>query len=227
VSPIIVALDFDDLATARALVAQLDPALCRLKVGKAMFTRFGPAWVLELTRLGFEIFLDLKFHDIPNQVAGAVKAAADLGVWMVNVHASGGHAMMTAARDALQSFGSDAPLLIAVTVLTSLSNTDLKAIGFQADAEYSVLSLAQLAHTAKLDGVVCSPREIRLLRLNLPPEFLLVTPGIRDTNAPPDDQVRTYSAPEALAAGANYLVVGRPITGAKDPRAALEAVVAV
>lgn len=218
---IIVALDYDLEAKALALADQLDPAQCRLKVGKEMFTKFGPALVRAIQQRGFQVFLDLKFHDIPNTVAGAVKSAADLGVWMVNVHASGGPKMMVAAREALQSYGAQKPLLIAVTVLTSFDAEQLAAIGISRSIDEQVLLLAKLTEHAGLDGVVCSAREAPALRQQSRPGFALITPGIRPAGSAAGDQIRTLTPKDALAAGSSYLVIGRPITGAPDPRKAL------
>jgi len=213
---LIVALDFPDTASAIAMLAQLDPALCRVKVGKELFTRGGPALVERIQRAGFDVFLDLKFHDIPNTIAGAVKAAAELGVWMVNVHAGGGSTMMRAAREALGTHSNT--LLIAVTVLTSLSREDLAEVGIAVDPQSQVLHLAQLAHGAGMDGVVCSAREIAPLRAALGSEFLLVTPGIRPASDRHDDQKRIETPAQAVALGSSYLVIGRPITQAASPR---------
>jgi orotidine-5'-phosphate decarboxylase len=216
---IIVALDFPETASAEAMLTQLDPALCRVKVGKELFTRGGPQFVERIHKQGFEVFLDLKFHDIPNTVAGAVKAAAELGVWMVNVHAGGGSAMMRAARAVL---GAGSPtLLIAVTVLTSLGAEDLAEVGLAVDPETQVLRLARLAQQSGMDGVVCSAREITPLREALGPDFLLVTPGIRPASDNKDDQKRTETPGEAMRRGGNYLVIGRPITQAVSPKAKL------
>ena len=223
-SPIVVALDFEQKAAALDLVSQLDPALCRLKVGKEMFTHFGPSLITELQQRKFEIFLDLKFHDIPNTVAKAVQAAADLGVWMVNVHACGGSRMMNAAREALLTFGSDKPLLIAVTVLTSMEQADQTELGIQLSPAEQVLKLAGLTATAGLDGVVCSAQEAALLKQQFGQHFCLVTPGIRPAFANADDQKRVMTPSEALAVGVDYLVIGRPITKAADPLAALQAI---
>ena len=220
---IIVALDFPAEAPALALVERLDPARCRLKVGKELFTRCGPQLVAELRRRDYEVFLDLKFHDIPNTVAAACAAAADLGVWMVNLHASGGAAMMAAARERLATCAKP-PLLIAVTVLTSLDAADLAAIGCPGEPAERVVRLAQLAKHAGLDGVVCSPREAARVRGALGPGFRLVTPGVRPAGAATGDQKRVMTPAEALAAGADYLVIGRPITAAPDPLAAIEAI---
>lgn len=219
-SPIIVALDFADEASALALVERLDPGLCRLKVGKEMFTRLGPAFVERLMKRGFDVFLDLKFHDIPNTVARACAAAAGLGVWMLNVHASGGRRMMEAAREALDGF-AQRPLLIGVTILTSLSAEELSEIGFTGSPEENVRRLAALAQQSGLDGVVCSPREAAALRSERGDDFLLVTPGVRPAGADIGDQRRVMTPADAMRAGASYLVIGRPITAADDPLAAL------
>lgn len=225
-TPIVVALDFEQQHEALNLVSQLDPALCRLKVGKEMFTRFGPQFVEELHRRHFQVFLDLKFYDIPNTVAKAVKAAADLNVWMVNVHASGGSKMMTAARDVLESYGTDKPLLIAVTVLTSMEQADLLEQGIDAAPAEQVLRLARLTAQSGLDGVVCSAQEAAMLKQKLGKSFCLVTPGIRPAFSQADDQKRIMTPATALAAGVDYLVIGRPVTKAKDPLAALQAIYA-
>jgi orotidine-5'-phosphate decarboxylase len=217
---IIVALDFPDAASALALVSRLDPALCRLKVGKELFTAAGPELVRELVTHGFEVFLDLKFHDIPNTVAAACRAAADLGVWMLNVHAAGGRRMMEAAREALADLPHP-PLLIAVTVLTSMNADDLAEVGVQDTPADQVLRLARLTQSCQLDGVVCSAQEATLLRASLGTDFRLITPGIRPAWADNGDQRRVMTPIEALRAGATDLVIGRPITGAVDPLAAL------
>ncbi|MBT9567048.1 MAG: orotidine-5'-phosphate decarboxylase [Thiobacillus sp.] len=203
------------------LVERLDPALCRLKVGKELFTVAGPELVRALVARGFEVFLDLKFHDIPNTVAAACRAAAGLGVWMVNVHASGGRRMMTAAREALADL-SRPPLLIAVTVLTSMSAEDLGEVGILDAPADQVLRLARLTQACRLDGVVCSAQEASLLRAELGTDFRLVTPGIRPAGAEVGDQRRVMTPAEALRAGATDLVIGRPITAAADPLAALK-----
>ncbi len=223
-NPIVVALDFEQKSAALDLVSQLDPALCRLKVGKEMFTHFGPAFVSELQQRKFDVFLDLKFHDIPNTVAKAVQAAADLGVWMVNVHACGGSRMMVAAKEALQKFGQDKPLLIAVTVLTSMEQSDLTELGIQLTPAEQVLKLAALTAQSGLDGVVCSAQEAALLKQQFGREFCLVTPGIRPAFAQADDQKRVMTPHQALSVGVDYLVIGRPITKAADPLAALQAI---
>ncbi len=223
-NPVVVALDFEQKSAALNLVSQLDPALCRLKVGKEMFTHFGPAFVSELQQRKFDVFLDLKFHDIPNTVAKAVTAAADLGVWMVNVHASGGTKMMVAAHDALQKFGADKPLLIAVTVLTSMEQADLTDLGIERSVAEQVSHLAALTKKAGLDGVVCSAQEAEILKQQCGQDFCLVTPGIRPSFASTDDQKRVMTPAQALSAGVDYMVIGRPITKAADPLQALQAI---
>ena len=219
---IIVAIDKPDAATARSLAAALDPKLCRVKIGKESFVAVGPRLIDDFQALGFDVFLDLKFHDIPNTVAEACKAAARRGVWMLNVHAAGGRAMMTAARDAIeQSNVTHQPKLVAVTVLTSMTEPELKEIGVPGNLDDQVVRLAKLSEDCRLDGVVCSAREAKLLRRKVHPSFLIVTPGIRLPSAAKDDQARVVTPQDALHAGASYLVIGRPITAAKDPAAAL------
>ena len=218
---IIVALDYAEAKAALELVQRLDPAQCRVKVGKELFTAAGPALVEDLARRGFGVFLDLKFHDIPNTVGAACRTAAALGVWMLNVHASGGRAMLEAARAAIPH-GADEPLLIAVTVLTSMSDADLAEIGMTGTAEDAVLRLASLTDACGLDGVVCSARETASLREQCRPGFTLVTPGIRPASAAADDQQRVMTPADAIHAGSSYLVIGRPITRASDPLEALE-----
>ncbi len=213
---VIVALDYPDEAPALALIDQLEPGSCRLKIGKEMFTRLGPRFVETVSKRGFDVFLDLKYHDIPNTVAAACDAAADLGVWMMNLHASGGRKMMETAMNRL-SQRQQRPLLIAVTILTSLGQEDIAEIGYQGTAEDNVLRLATLARSSGLDGVVCSPREAGSLRSNLGADFNLVTPGVRPASASLDDQKRVMTPADAIIAGASYLVVGRPITGAENP----------
>ena len=222
---IILALDYPDATPVWALLKHLSPELCRLKVGKELFTAAGPALIESLVNKGYQVFLDLKFHDIPSTVAGAVTAAANLGVWMVNVHASGGSQMMRAARAALPEGG---PLLIAVTVLTSLEQTDLDEIGFRRPLAEQVLHLASLAEASGLDGVVCSAAETSGIRRQLGDRFLCVTPGIRPLRLDggvPDDQRRIMTPEAAMASGSSYLVIGRPVTQAPDPGAALLAIV--
>lgn len=223
-SPVLVALDYADRDRALAFIDRIDPAQCRLKVGKEMFTLFGPQFVRDLHQRGFEVFLDLKFHDIPNTVAHAVSAAADLGVWMVNVHASGGARMMTAAREALTSFGKDAPLLIAVTVLTSMEAADLHDIGINATPAEHAARLARLTQQCGLDGVVCSAHEAAAFKQQLGHEFQLVTPGIRPAGSEAGDQRRIMTPVEAQQAGVDYMVIGRPITQSADPAATLQAI---
>lgn len=220
---VIVALDFPDAGAALALAGRLDPHACRVKVGKELFTRAGPALVERLTGLGFEVFLDLKFHDIPHTVAAACRAAASLGVWMINVHAQGGRRMMAAARESIAAV-THRPLLIGVTVLTSLDDGQLHEIGYAGDALSLVSRLAGLVEQSGLDGVVCSPQEASLLRREKSAGFLLITPGIRPADAAVDDQRRVMTPAEAVAAGADYLVIGRPITAAADPLMALRAI---
>jgi orotidine-5'-phosphate decarboxylase len=222
-NPVIVALDYPDAASAMALAERLSPSLCRLKVGKELFTRAGPALVDRLQGLGFEIFLDLKFHDIPNTVAGAVRAAADLGVWMVNVHASGGARMMESAREAVET-AAHRPLLIGVTVLTSMSDDDLASMGYRETAHQRVLRLADMVQDSGLDGVVCSAQEATELRAAHGQAFCLVTPGIRFAGDDAGDQRRVVTPADAMQRGSTYLVIGRSITGADDPLAALERV---
>lgn len=219
-TPWVVALDYAQARDALQLADRLDPALCRLKVGKELFTRAGPDLVKQLHQRQFEVFLDLKFHDIPQTVASAVHAAADWGVWMVNVHASGGRRMMTAAAERLQQSGHRT-LLTAVTVLTSLEAADLAEVGWSEGPEVQVPRLARLAADCGLHGVVCSAQEAASLRSWCAPDFALVTPGIRPATAPSDDQRRIMTPAQARAAGATYLVVGRPVTQAPDPVLAL------
>lgn len=218
-SPVCIALDYACEADVLALTDQLSPEHCRLKIGKELFTTCGPQLVRRLQHQGFDIFLDLKFHDIPNTVAKAVKAAADLGVWMVNVHASGGSRMMEAARAALSS--EDDPLLIAVTVLTSMEQGDLTELGIQRPLRDHIQYLASLTQQAGLDGVVCSAQEASMLREQCGNDFCLVTPGIRPADSAADDQRRIVTPQDAINLGASILVIGRPITKAADPVAAL------
>jgi len=220
-SRIIVSLDFNTAEQALELVAKLQPDLCRLKVGKELFTKAGPVLVEKLIEKGFDVFLDLKFHDIPTTVAKACAVAADLGVWMVNVHASGGYEMMSLAREEIEKKPHH-PLLIAVTILTSMNQKALTELGIQCSVEEQVMRLAQLTSDAGLDGVVCSAHEVKMLRDNLGEEFKLVTPGIRPGGANNDDQKRVMTPAQAINAGSEYLVIGRPITQAADPGQALE-----
>lgn len=217
---VIVALDYPAAAPALALAERLQPSLCRLKVGKELFTATGPALLEQLMQRGFEVFLDLKFHDIPNTTAQACKAAASLGVWMVNVHALGGRKMLEAAREAIAT-GTQQPKLIAVTLLTSMAQQDLADIGIDDTPAGMVLRLATLARDSGLDGVVCSAQEAALLRKHCGDGFCLVTPGIRPAQASLDDQARVMTPQAALQAGSSYLVIGRPVTRATDPLQAL------
>tara|TARA_B110000503_G_scaffold125982_1_gene194114 strand:- start:8779 stop:9477 length:699 start_codon:yes stop_codon:yes gene_type:complete len=221
-SPIVVALDYQSADQAIAMAQQLDPTRCRLKVGKELFTAAGPQLVEKLQQQGFEIFLDLKFHDIPNTVAKAVLVAARMGVWMVNVHASGGAEMMQKTQAALKDKGGHQPLLIAVTVLTSMDADGLKATGIDQTPAERVLSLAHMSQDSGFDGVVCSAQESALLKAELGKEFKLITPGIRPSFAMKGDQKRIMTPAQAMAAGSDYLVIGRPITQADDPMKALE-----
>lgn len=214
---IVVAMDYDNADQCLAMAKRLSPADCRLKVGKELFTACGPKIVEQLMALGFEIFLDLKFHDIPNTTNKAVKAAAELGVWMVNVHASGGERMMVAARNALEQHSRHRPLLIAVTVLTSMEAADLSGVGIDRSPEEQVMKLARLTHSCGLDGIVCSAQEATLMRSEFGSSFCLVTPGIRLDSSPADDQRRTLTPAAAVAAGSSYLVIGRPITQSINP----------
>ena len=221
---IFVAFDVPSTQEAMMLANKLAGTGCGVKIGKELFTRAGPDLVDWFVRTGFAVFLDLKYHDIPNTVAGACRAAAELGVSMLNVHASGGEEMLIAARKALEAYGEDRPLLIAVTVLTSLDKKGLAKVGVNAEPAEQVLTLATLAQECGLDGVVCAPTEAEMLRTQLGPEFLLVTPGVRPAGADMNDQKRVMTPSEAIQAGANHLVIGRPITAALDPAAALAAI---
>ena len=220
---VIIALDFPSTGPALELLDRIEPGQCRVKIGKEMFTRAGPSFVEQVAGRGFEIFLDLKYHDIPNTVAAACAAAADMGVWMMNVHASGGRKMMTAAAERLAGLDRR-PLLIGVTVLTSLAQEDIAEIGYAGSPADNVLRLAALAEESGLDGVVCSPLEVGPLRAQRSAGFRLVTPGVRPAGASLDDQKRIMTPGDAIRAGASYLVVGRPITAAEDPPASLAAI---
>lgn len=214
-SKVIVALDFPGEKAALKLVDKLNPELCRLKVGKELFTRCGPSLVKNLVSSDFDVFLDLKFHDIPNTVAKACESAAELGVWMMNVHSMGGSAMMEAARRALSH--NDAPLLIAVTLLTSSGEKELNALGIEQSPANFVKRLATMTQQAGLDGVVCSAQEASILKQHCGDDFLLVTPGIRPENASADDQNRIMTPRQAVENGSDYLVIGRPVTQSDDP----------
>ena len=220
-SKVVVALDFDNEASALTFVDSISVDSCRLKIGKEMFTYFGPTFVKKLVDKGFDVFLDLKFHDIPNTVAKAVTAAAELGVWMVNVHAAGGEKMMRAAQEALLPYGDKAPLLIAVTVLTSMEESELPLIGVESSLDAHVLKLATLAKNSGLDGVVCSAQEATKLKAALGQDFKLVTPGIRPTGSAIGDQKRIMTPKKAVEAGSDYLVIGRPITQSDNPQLVL------
>jgi orotidine-5'-phosphate decarboxylase len=222
-SPLIVALDYPSSAQAIAMAEQLDPKYCRVKVGKELYTRCGPSILESLHKLGFEVFLDLKFHDIPNTTANAVAVAADLGVWMVNVHASGGRKMMAACVDKLSHYQTR-PLLIAVTVLTSMQGEDLHDLGLNVTPQEQVNRLAGLSHEVGVDGLVCSSHEVEALKSLYGSDFKLVTPGIRPSFAAVGDQKRIMTPAEAIRAGSDYLVIGRPITQAEKPLSALESI---
>ena len=214
---VIVALDYPCIEKALEFVDKIEPGSCHLKVGKEMFTLYGPEFVRQLQNRGHTVFLDLKFHDIPNTCARAVMAAAELGVWMVNVHACGGERMMLAAREALEPYGKDKPLLIGVTVLTSMEKNDLVGTGILTDLQDHVMRLGSLAHQCGLNGLVCSAHESEPLKTAFGTDFKLVTPGIRLSGAPLDDQRRIMTPIEALQAGSDFLVIGRPLTQAKHP----------
>ncbi|MET1218085.1 MAG: orotidine-5'-phosphate decarboxylase [Glaciecola sp.] len=214
---VVVACDFDNLSTLERFVDSVDPALCKLKIGKELFTYFGPQAVKPLVNKGFDVFLDLKFHDIPNTVAKACLAAADLGVWMINVHASGGAKMMSHTMAQLQQFGPERPKLIAVTVLTSMDETQLHQVTPDIAIIDQVQKLAALSHDSGLDGVVCSAREAKVLRQQFKDDFLLVTPGIRPVGSDVGDQIRVMTPPQAMLDGVSYMVIGRPITQSADP----------
>lgn len=223
-SPIVVALDYANNAAALAFADRIDPKDCRLKVGKEMFTLFGPRLVRDLHTRGFDVFLDLKFHDIPNTTAQAVAAAAELGVWMVNIHASGGARMMAAAKEALLPYGPDAPILVAVTVLTSIKQDDLQSIGIDVSLAEHAARLACLAHSCGLDGVVCSAHEAQQIKAACGQAFQLVTPGIRPVASLASDQLRIMTPVQALEAGVDYMVIGRPIMQSVDPAATLRSI---
>ncbi len=222
-TPIIVALDFAELSIAINFAKRLDPKLCKIKVGKELFTNSGPVVVDRLQNLGFEVFLDLKFHDIPNTVHGAVKQAASMGVWMVNVHAAGGSRMLCSAKEAILNFDKP-PILVAVTVLTSMERDDLSGIGIYTTVAEQVFKLAKLSKDNGLDGVVCSAHEAIELRNIFGKDFVLVAPGIRSSNQPADDQRRVVTASKAILSGIDYLVLGRSITTARDPLFELEVI---
>lgn len=218
--PLLIALDYNRGADALALAAQLSPGLCRLKIGKELYTREGRQLVEALQGIGYDIFLDLKYHDIPNTVASALRVAAEMGVWMVNVHASGGRKMLETAADALAHYRQP-PLLIAVTVLTSLGDGELREIGINEPLAAHVARLTALAASSGLNGVVCSAHEAGAVKAAHGRGFLTVTPGIRPAGSSADDQTRTMTPAAALQAGSDYLVIGRPVTRAEKPAVAL------
>ncbi len=222
-TPIIVAIDSHTVAQAQQLIQQLDPKLCRVKIGKGLFTLAGPMLVEYAQRQGFEVFLDLKFHDIPNTVAHAIRSAASLGVWMVNVHALGGVRMLEAAQQALAS-STHRPLLTAVTILTSLTEQELPAIGIMNSVQTQVMQLATLAQQCGLDGVVCSSQEAHQIKSQLNPPFITVCPGIRPLQSAADDQRRIMTPALAKTAGADYLVIGRAITQSANPLLELQTI---
>jgi orotidine-5'-phosphate decarboxylase len=219
ISPIIIALDLD-YEDSLEFAKKIDPEHCRLKVGSQLFTQKGPQIIEELSALGFDIFLDLKFHDIPNTVASAVEVASEMGVWMLNVHTSGGSKMMEAARLAANK-SVNPPLVIGVTILTSLNQADMNELGVKSISN-QINDLASLAHKSSLDGIVCSAGDVKNIKSLLGEDFLTITPGIRSINAPKDDQSRVSSAKQAIEDGSDYLVIGRPITRSSDPLKSLE-----
>ena len=219
ISPIIIALDLD-YEDSLEFAKKIDPEHCRLKVGSQLFTQKGPQIIEELSMLGFDIFLDLKFHDIPNTVASAVEVASEMGVWMLNVHTSGGSKMMEAARMAANK-SVNPPLVIGVTILTSLNQADMNELGVKSISN-QINNLASLAHKSSLDGIVCSAGDVKNIKSLLGEDFLTITPGIRSINAPKDDQSRISSAKQAIENGSDYLVIGRPITQSSDPLKSLE-----
>lgn len=221
---VIIALDFNTEKEARSLISRLDPSECALKIGNELFTLLGPAFVKSVIASGFKVFLDLKFHDIPNTVVQACKLAADMGVWMLNVHASGGYQMMAQARKALDSYDSARPLLVAVTVLTSMSANEMHDLGVHQPLIQHVCSLAKLAQSANLDGVVCSAQEASYIKEACGKDFITVTPGIRLTNEKTDDQTRITLPSQAIKQGSDLLVIGRPITRALKPAEVLHSI---
>lgn len=225
-SPIIVALDFPTQDQALAMADRLDPSLCRVKVGKELYTASGPAILEQLHKRGYDVFLDLKFHDIPNTCSKAVGVAADLGVWMVNVHASGGRRMMEASRNEIEK-RSHKPLLIGVTVLTSLEAEDLAEVGITVPVHEQVERLARLTQSSGLDGVVCSAQEVALIRQTCGPDFLTVTPGIRPEGSEQGDQRRVMTPRQAKEAGVDYMVIGRPVTQSSNPSESCQAIISV
>ncbi len=223
--PIIVALDYANPADALVMAQRLEPSACQVKVGKELFTSGGPQLIEQLHQLGFDIFLDLKFHDIPNTCAKAVLAAAKLGVWMVNVHASGGQAMMKTTQQALAQCQGRKPILLGVTVLTSMNQHELALTGIVQPIADRVLQLAKLSHGCGLDGVVCSAQETARIKQQISKKFITVTPGIRPASSAHHDQQRTMTPANAMQSGSDFLVIGRPITQAPDPMLAMQAIV--
>jgi orotidine-5'-phosphate decarboxylase len=219
-SKVVVALDFSTIIQAKIFIDQLDPNLCKLKIGKELFTVGGSSFVEKCINLGFDVFLDLKYHDIPNTVAKACTLAANMGVWMVNVHCLGGRKMMVAAKDAISNFQHQ-PILIGVTILTSMHQEDLNEVGLVGSPKHNVIRLAKLANLSGLDGVVCSAQETSLIRQEITTDFCLVTPGIRLEGTKTNDQQRVMTPKNALLSGSDYLVIGRPITQSQDPIATL------
>ncbi|GGI77829.1 orotidine-5'-phosphate decarboxylase [Legionella impletisoli] len=224
---LIIALDYNSDINALSFVEQLDPALTALKIGSELYTYYGPRFVKKIIAKGFKVFLDLKFHDIPNTVAAACKASADLGVWMLNVHAAGGFKMMHAAKRALDEYGSERPILIAVTVLTSMSEPELKDIGIVTSLQQHVVKLAKLAKSAELDGVVSSAHEVKAVKEACGLDFLTITPGIRLPSSGQDDQTRIVTPEAAVQAGSDFLVVGRPITKAENPNLVINQIISM
>ena len=220
-SRIILALDFSTRELADSLVSRLSPESCRLKIGFELFMSSGPDFIEDLAEKGFDVFLDLKLHDIPNTVASACNVAANLGVWMINLHASGGRRMMEAARETLDNY-KNPPLLVGVTVITSLQQSELQEVGFQGPPSLNVLRLATLAKECALDGIVCSPREVLEVKQRVGSDLLLVTPGIRPWDTSVDDQKRIMTVKDALQVGSDFLVIGRPVTKSPDPVVALQ-----
>lgn len=223
-SKIIVALDYADADSAIQFIDQISPALCRVKIGKELFTAAGPELVKAIVARGYDVFLDLKFHDIPNTVNKAITAAAHLGVWMVNVHALGGGDMLLAAKQAVDDFDGQAPHLIAVSILTSTNQQGLQQIGIQKTPAQAVIDLTALSLECGLDGMVCSALEVEAIRSQFGVKPLLVTPGIRPEGSDSNDQQRVMTPQQAIASGSSYLVIGRPITAHADPVAQLESI---
>lgn len=223
-SPIIVALDYHDIYQVLKFSDMVSPQQCRLKIGTEIFTYAGPSIIRSLHERGFDIFLDLKFHDIPHTITKTVTVAAELGVWMIDLHVSNGKRVMQSARHALVPFGTSAPLLIGITVLTSMCDKDLHDLGISDNVLVHTLRLAQLAKQCKLNGIVCSALEARQIRIHCGPKFIIITPGIRPLNSKIDDQMRVMTPIQAQKTGIDYMVIGRPITQANDPALALASI---